>query len=37
VDPGRDLIAMVLTQSPGGNNPIEEFQELIVQACRPEQ
>jgi CubicO group peptidase (beta-lactamase class C family) len=37
VDPGRDLIAMVLTQSPGGNNPIEDFQKRIVEACRAEQ
>ena len=31
VDPARELIAMVLTQSPGGNNPVTEFRRLIEQ------
>ena len=29
VDPSRELIAMILTQSPGGRNPNAEFRKLI--------
>jgi CubicO group peptidase (beta-lactamase class C family) len=32
IDPGRELIGMVLTQSPGGNNPVAEFRRLIEQS-----
>jgi CubicO group peptidase (beta-lactamase class C family) len=33
VDPSRDVIGLVFTQSPGGNNPRQEFKKLIEQAC----
>ncbi len=33
VDPSRDLIGLVFTQSPGGNNPLREFQKLVAEAC----
>jgi len=29
VDPARGVIGMVLTQSPGGNNPVTQFRELV--------
>ena len=32
VDPARELIGMVLTQSPGGRNPTREFRELVSRA-----
>ncbi len=32
VDPTRELIGMVLTQSPGGGNPTREFRELVSRA-----
>ena len=32
VDPARELIGMVLTQSPGGGNPTREFRELVSRA-----
>ena len=32
VDPARELIGMVLTQSPGGANPTREFRELVSRA-----
>ena len=32
VDPARELIGMVLTQSPGGVNPLREFRELVNRA-----
>jgi CubicO group peptidase (beta-lactamase class C family) len=32
IDPARELIGMVLTQSPGGNNPVAEFRRLIEQS-----
>jgi len=32
VDPGRELIGMVLTQSPGGNNPAGPFRLLVEQS-----
>ena len=32
VDPSRELIGMVFTQSPGGKNPRREFQQLVRQA-----
>ena len=32
VDPARELIGMVLTQSPGGRNPSREFRELVSRA-----
>lgn len=34
VDPKRELIGMVLTQSPGGRNPTSEFRKLIESAVR---
>lgn len=34
VDPARELIGMVLTQSPGGNNPVAQFRTLIEQSVR---
>ena len=33
VDPARELIGMVLTQSPGGRNPSREFRELVSRAA----
>ncbi len=32
VDPARDLIGMVFTQSPGGANPTSEFREIVNRA-----
>jgi len=32
VDPSRELVAMVLTQSPGGNNPTAQFRALVEQS-----
>ncbi len=32
VDPAREIIGMVLTQSPGGGNPTREFRELVSRA-----
>ena len=32
VDPTREIIGMVLTQSPGGGNPTREFRELVSRA-----
>ena len=32
VDPAREIIGMVLTQSPGGRNPSREFRELVSRA-----
>jgi CubicO group peptidase (beta-lactamase class C family) len=32
VDPARELIGMVFTQSPGGRNPVREFQRLVNRA-----
>ena len=32
IDPGREIIGMVLTQSPGGNNPVAQFRTLIEQS-----
>ena len=29
VDPAREIIGMVFTQSPGGINPRREFQDLV--------
>lgn len=34
IDPKRELIGMVLTQSPGGNNPTADFRKLIESAVR---
>ena len=34
VDPQRELIGMVLTQSPGGNNPTTGFRKLIESAVK---
>jgi CubicO group peptidase (beta-lactamase class C family) len=34
IDPAREVVAMVLTQSPGGNNPTAEFRRLIEAAAR---
>jgi len=34
VDPARELIGIVLTQSPGGQNPRDEFRKIITEACR---
>ena len=33
VDPSRDLIGLVLTQSPGGVNPRRQFQDLVNRAA----
>jgi len=33
VDPQRQLIILVFTQSPGGNNPREAFRQLVNEAC----
>ena len=33
VDPSRDLIGVVFTQSPGGVNPRDEFRRIVTQAC----
>ena len=33
VDPSRDLIGLVLTQSPGGVNPCRQFQDLVNRAA----
>ena len=33
VDPRRQLIILVFTQSPGGKNPREEFRRLMTEAC----
>ena len=33
VDPSLDLFGLVFTQSPGGNNPVDNFQKLISEAC----
>ena len=35
VDPVHNLIGLVLTQTPAGPNPLERFQELVVQAIEP--
>jgi CubicO group peptidase (beta-lactamase class C family) len=35
VDPGRELFGMVLTQSPGGNNPTAQFRLLVEQSVKP--
>ncbi len=34
VDPARDLLGIVFTQSPGGINPREEFRTIVTMACR---
>lgn len=34
VDPAREIVGMVLTQSPGGNNPTAAFRTLIEQSIR---
>ena len=33
VDPAREIIGMVFTQSPGGRNPLREFQQLVNRAA----
>jgi CubicO group peptidase (beta-lactamase class C family) len=33
VDPSRDLIGLIFTQSPGGQNPSDEFRKLVAEAC----
>ena len=33
VDPAREIIGMVLTQSPGGINPRRQFQDLVNRAA----
>jgi CubicO group peptidase (beta-lactamase class C family) len=35
IDPKRELIGMVLTQSPGGNNPTAEFRKVVESAIGP--
>jgi CubicO group peptidase (beta-lactamase class C family) len=35
IDPARELIGMVLTQSPGGNNPTAQFRVLVEQSVKP--
>jgi CubicO group peptidase (beta-lactamase class C family) len=34
IDPGRQIIGMVLTQSPGGNNPRDEFRTIVTASAR---
>ena len=34
VDPQRELIGIVFTQSPGGKNPREQFARVVHAACR---
>jgi CubicO group peptidase (beta-lactamase class C family) len=34
IDPAREIIGMVFTQSPGGNNPVAAFRKLIEDAAR---
>ncbi len=34
VDPARDLLGLVFTQSPGGINPRDEFRKIVTLACR---
>ena len=33
VDPARDLIGLIFTQSPGGKNPVAQFQKLVAESC----
>lgn len=33
VDPKRNIIGLVLTQSPGGKNPRDEFMRIVAAAC----
>lgn len=33
VDPSRDLIGLIFMQSPGGQNPSDEFRKLVAEAC----
>lgn len=33
VDPRREIVGLVFTQSPGGRNPREQFQKLVSAAC----
>jgi CubicO group peptidase (beta-lactamase class C family) len=35
VDPGRKIVGLVLTQSPGGKNPVDAFRKLVNDACEP--
>ncbi len=35
IDPGREVVGMVLTQSPGGNNPTAQFRLLVEQSVKP--
>jgi hypothetical protein len=34
IDPSRELVGMVFTQSPGGINPSARFRELVNAAIR---
>jgi len=34
VDPAREIIGMILTQSPGGNNPSAQFRRLVAEASK---
>jgi CubicO group peptidase (beta-lactamase class C family) len=34
IDPAREIIGMVFTQSPGGNNPVAAFRKLIEAAAK---
>jgi CubicO group peptidase (beta-lactamase class C family) len=34
IDPAREIIGMILTQSPGGNNPTAEFRRLVAEAVK---
>lgn len=34
VDPGRQILGVVFTQSPGGENPRGQFQRIVDAACR---
>lgn len=35
IDPAREIVGMVLTQSPGGTNPTAQFRTLIEQSVAP--
>ena len=36
VDPAREIIGMVFTQSPGGGNPVAQFRALVEQSVKPD-
>jgi CubicO group peptidase (beta-lactamase class C family) len=36
IDPAREIIGMVFTQSPGGGNPTAQFRALVEQSVKPD-